>query len=111
MMFSLLSPCSRLWSQPCSSAGLGLWSRNRRKSALLRCPSRSGPEREGQRISADFLLFLDHSPSPAEEQGWLHSLEQGLSNENIIDRFVGTSTYFQNQGGTPANWLYLATRD
>jgi hypothetical protein len=55
----------------------------------------ASPEREGQRITADYLKYLGRAPSQAEINAWVNAFENGYTNEDVIAGFVGSSEYYQ----------------
>jgi hypothetical protein len=68
----------------------------------------ASPEREGQRITADYQRFLGRTPTAAEVNGWVAAFENGYSNENVIAGFVGSAEYFQTHYNNAVDWLWSA---
>jgi hypothetical protein len=62
-------------------------------------------EREAQRITQDYQLFLDRNPSAAEVSVWVNGFEHSLTNETIIVDFLGSPEFFSDQGGNEVNWF------
>jgi hypothetical protein len=62
-------------------------------------------EREAQRITQDYQLFLGRSPSAAEVSVWVNGFEHALTNEAIIVDFLGSPEFFSDQGGNAINWF------
>jgi len=54
----------------------------------------SSPEREGQRVGADYAQFLDRTTSNDEVAGWVRAIQQGLANEDVVAGFVASAEYF-----------------
>jgi uncharacterized protein (TIGR03118 family) len=52
-------------------------------------------EREAERITADYLQFLDRLPSPTEVDAWLNEFEQGVTNEDVITGFAASDEYYR----------------
>ncbi|HEV3004845.1 MAG TPA: TIGR03118 family protein [Pirellulales bacterium] len=55
------------------------------------------PEHEGLTIDSDYETFLGRTPSPTEETGWLSGFQSGMTNEEVIAGFTGSSEFFQQQ--------------
>ncbi len=65
----------------------------------------AGREREGQRVTADYLQFLGRAPSQAEVDGWVGAFASGLaSNEDVVAGFVGSDEFFHKHGDNPQDW-------
>jgi hypothetical protein len=71
----------------------------------------ASPEREGQRITADYQTFLGRAPAAEEVAGWVNAFAQGLANETVVAAFVGSVEYFQKHGHNLAAWLHNAYLD
>jgi hypothetical protein len=56
-------------------------------------------EREGQRVSADYVHYLGRQPSTDEVDAWVQVFLHGASNEDVIAGFVGSPEYFQKHTG------------
>jgi hypothetical protein len=54
----------------------------------------ASPEREAERITADYSKYLDRAPSAADIFGWVQNFEHGFSNENVVAGFVASDEYF-----------------
>jgi hypothetical protein len=68
-------------------------------------------EREGQRVSADYLQYLRRTPAQAEVAGWVSAFESGAkTNEDVIAGFVGSAEYFQGHSGNAADWFASASQ-
>ncbi|HEV3084408.1 MAG TPA: DUF4214 domain-containing protein, partial [Gemmataceae bacterium] len=52
-------------------------------------------ERETQRVTADYLRYLERQPSASEVNGWVQYFEMSARNEDVIAGFVGSDEYFQ----------------
>jgi hypothetical protein len=52
-------------------------------------------EREGQRVTADYVRYLGRQPAPSEVNGWVLYFEMGARNEDVIAGFVGSDEYFR----------------
>src|SRR5206468_3502925 len=52
-------------------------------------------EREGQRIAADYQIFLGRTLDTAGQASWVNAFLNGLRNEGVIGNFVGSPEYYQ----------------
>jgi hypothetical protein len=74
----------------------------------------ASPERESQRIEADYQALLGR---PADTTGlnyWLNAFLHGSTNEDLVGGFVGSSEYYQaaNKGNAnKATWVAAAYED
>ena len=71
----------------------------------------SSPEREAQRITADYQTYLGRSPEPGIVAAWVNAFESGFSNENVIAGFVGSTEYFQKHFDNIPDWIFHAYDD
>jgi hypothetical protein len=55
----------------------------------------ASPEREAQRITADYVQFLGRVPSQEEIDFWVNEFESGVTNEDVITGFVGSDEYYR----------------
>jgi CARDB/Domain of unknown function (DUF4214) len=66
-------------------------------------------EREGQRVTADYVGYLGRRPGDAEAAGWVSSFENGSkTNEDVVAGFVGSDEYFANHSGMVLDWFTAA---
>jgi hypothetical protein len=65
-------------------------------------------EREGERVTADYVKYENRAPSQAEISQWVSDFLRGLSNEEVIAGFVGGPEFYGKNGGSSAAWLDAA---
>ncbi len=65
----------------------------------------ASPERESQRVAADYQHYLGRSASPTELPYWVNVFLAGADNERVIAGFVSSQEYFQGHGGDITTWL------
>jgi cyclophilin family peptidyl-prolyl cis-trans isomerase len=68
----------------------------------------TSPERESDRVAADYQQYLGRSASTSEIQYWVNVFENGGSNEQVIAGFISSQEYFQDHGDNIVDWLYTA---
>jgi hypothetical protein len=71
-------------------------------------------EREGNRVRADYLTFLDRTPAQAEVDYWVKQFASGLTNENLVAGFLSSVEYFNQEAKGQSNkvdWLLSAVLD
>jgi hypothetical protein len=68
----------------------------------------ASPEREGQRVTNDYLLYLGRAPGASEVSYWVNAFTNGLSNESVVAGFVGSPEYFEDHFDNAVDWLYSA---
>jgi RHS repeat-associated protein len=71
----------------------------------------ASPEREGQRITADYQKYLNRTPEPGIVAAWVNAFESGMNNESVIAGFVGSQEYFQKHSDNIIDWLFSAYQD
>jgi hypothetical protein len=74
----------------------------------------ASPEREADRVRANYQIYLDRAPSADEVALWVNGFLGGLSNEDMVAGFVGSPEYYQNvQKGNSnrARWIAQGYRD
>jgi streptogramin lyase len=66
-------------------------------------------EREGNRVTADYVQYLGRNPAAAEVAGWVNAFETGAAtNEAVVAGFVGSPEYFRKQNSEPQDWWFQA---
>jgi hypothetical protein len=70
----------------------------------------ASPEREAQRVAADYKQYLGRNASSGEIQNWVNVFENGANNEQVIAGFVSSQEYFQNHGNNIVDWLFADYR-
>jgi hypothetical protein len=69
----------------------------------------ASPEREAQRVAADYQRYLGRSPDAAGLNYWVDEfVNHGQTNEDLVAGFVGSPEYFQVQGSTDRGWVLAA---
>jgi hypothetical protein len=68
----------------------------------------ASPEREGIRVTSDYISYLGRSPSQAEANGWVTAFENGYSNEDVVAGFVGSPENFTRHGNNIDVWIESA---
>jgi hypothetical protein len=71
----------------------------------------ASPEREGQRVTADYVKFLGRTPAASEVAGWVNAFRNGLDNESVVAGFVGSPEDYRNHQNDPSAWLTAAYND
>jgi V8-like Glu-specific endopeptidase len=71
----------------------------------------ASPEREGQRITADYLTYLGRPPEPGAVASWVAQFLAGKSNEDVIAGFVGSAEYYNSHGNNDTSWLRAVYED
>jgi hypothetical protein len=74
----------------------------------------SSAEHEGNLVRTDYQTFLGRAPSQPEVDAWVNSFANGLSNENLVADFLGSSEYYNNPvkgKGDNRDWISSATQD
>jgi hypothetical protein len=71
----------------------------------------ASPEREAQRVVADYQKYVDRAPSASEVSGWVIAFQQGLTNERVAAGIVGSAEYFQTHYANVNDWLSSAYQD
>jgi hypothetical protein len=56
-------------------------------------------------ITAAYQRYLGRTPGPAEVQGWVGAMQQGLSDERVEAGFIGSAEYISDHGGVGAGWV------
>jgi uncharacterized delta-60 repeat protein len=65
----------------------------------------ASPERETQRVVANYQTYLSRAPSQAEIDLWVNGFVNGLSSEEMVARFVGSPEYFNNPQKGQGDWV------
>jgi hypothetical protein len=68
----------------------------------------ASPEREAQRITADYRIYLGRTPEPGVVNSWVTAFQNGWSNETVIAGFVSSLEYYANSAkgrGHKVDWL------
>jgi hypothetical protein len=55
----------------------------------------SSPEREADRIQADYQQFLGRTANQSEVVNWVNAFRSGMTNENIITGFVASDEFYR----------------
>jgi hypothetical protein len=71
----------------------------------------AGPEREAERITADYQKYLNRTPEAGIVAAWVNAFESGMNNESVIAGFVGGQEYFQKHYDNITDWLFSAYDD
>ena len=67
------------------------------------------------RVTADYQTYLGRHPAAAEVQYWVGQFRSGVSNEDVVAGFVGSSEFYHSSHGGQGNrqtWItnsYLET--
>jgi Domain of unknown function (DUF4214) len=62
-------------------------------------------EREGQRVTADYVQYLGRHPAASEVAGWVNAFESGTAtNEDVVAGFIGSGEYFRKQNSDTRDW-------
>jgi hypothetical protein len=56
-------------------------------------------------VAGYYTQFLKRSGSADEIAGWVHALQSGATDEQVLTSFVSSGEYFQRVGGTNQKWL------
>jgi hypothetical protein len=71
----------------------------------------AGPERESDRVAADYQQYLGRSASASESSYWVSVFLNGGSNEQVIAGFVSSQEYFLGKGSKNiVDWLFADYR-
>jgi PKD repeat protein len=65
----------------------------------------TSPEHLASVIADDYWTLLQRGPSAADKSAWVQALQAGLSEEQVRSAFLASGEFYQDQGGTPANWI------
>ena len=68
-------------------------------------------EYAADQVAADYEQYLGRMPSPAEVSAWTGILTSGVSTDVMVGDVVGSTEYFNDQGGTDVGWIDSAYRD
>lgn len=56
-------------------------------------------------VAGYYTSYLRRSVGASEMGSWVGQLQQGTSDEQVLDAFVSSDEYYQQAGGTYAKWL------
>jgi hypothetical protein len=56
-------------------------------------------------IERDYQMLLGRMPSTGETGGWLAAVQSGMTDEQVLASFAGSSEYYQRAGGTDRLWI------
>jgi hypothetical protein len=72
-----------------------------------------GIEREGNRITSDYVTYLGRVPSAAERNAWVNFFESASSpgNETVVAGFIGGPEYWVVHGSAAAAWINAVYMD
>jgi hypothetical protein len=73
-------------------------------SAAIHAISYSGEALKRQ-VDLVYLRFLNRAADPTSEAGWVQFLQQGHTEEELINRITASSEFFADQGGTNAKYV------
>ncbi len=72
----------------------------------------ASPEREHDRVTADYVKYLGRTPTDTEVAQWVNAFVQGqATNEYVIAGFIGSAEYFKKHYNDDADWLFSAYHD
>jgi hypothetical protein len=74
----------------------------------------TSPEAEGLVVQDDYQRYLGRPAGDAEVAAWVNAFTHGMTNEQVVAGFIGSSEYFNNPAkGTadPAGWILSAYQD
>ena len=70
----------------------------------------ASPEREGERITADYQNYLG-APRSRRVPYWVNAFEAGASNEDVVAGFVGSPEFFADHFDNIPDWLFIAYQE
>ncbi len=56
-------------------------------------------------IIQDYQQYLQRTPGPAEVAGWVHGMQVGLSDTQVLAAILSSQEFFTDAGGTAQAWL------
>jgi hypothetical protein len=62
-------------------------------------------------VTAAYLHYLGRTPAASEVNGWVASMQHGLTDEQLEAGFIGSPEYIANHGGTGAGWVTAVYHD
>jgi hypothetical protein len=74
----------------------------------------ASPEREGQRIAADYKIYLGRDLDAGGQAWWVNQFLSGARNEDVVGGFVGSPEYYRNTTKGQSNrnaWIDSAFED
>jgi hypothetical protein len=72
----------------------------------------ASPEREAQRVTADYVKYLGRTPSQTEVSYWVDQfINHGKTNEDVIAGFVSSPEDYQKHYNDPRDWIFGAYND